>query len=62
MSYVKAAKELPYLSHAEVEEYALRYGLVDSASEGAAGKETDRSSEKGSSSENEKGSSRETEN
>ena len=29
ISYVKAAKELPHLAPAEIEEYALRYGLVD---------------------------------
>lgn len=37
MSYVKAAKELPLLSHEEVEREALRLGLVDSASRGAVG-------------------------
>ena len=60
MSYVKAAKELPYLSRQEVEAYAIRYGLVDAGSDGVAGREVDVSSEKGSSSEKE--SSRETEN
>lgn len=29
MSYVKAAAELPFLSDAEVESEALRYGLID---------------------------------
>lgn len=29
MSYVKAAKEMPFLSDAEVEQEALRYGLID---------------------------------
>lgn len=29
MSYVKAAAELPFLSEAEVESEALRYGLID---------------------------------
>jgi hypothetical protein len=65
MSYVKAAKELPYLTQEEVEAYALRYGLVDTASQGAGGKEEDKSSEKGSSSEkrssNEKEIGQETE-
>ncbi|KAM5342291.1 hypothetical protein ACJ41O_013257 [Fusarium nematophilum] len=37
MSYVKAAKELPFLSQEEVEREALRLGLVSSASRGAMG-------------------------
>lgn len=36
MSYVKAAKELPYLTPEEVEQRALEYGLIDSLSDGAA--------------------------
>ncbi|KAI0165898.1 general substrate transporter [Xylariaceae sp. FL1272] len=35
ISYVKAAKDLPLLSDAEVEEEALRYGLIDTAARGA---------------------------
>ncbi|KAI1344230.1 general substrate transporter [Xylariaceae sp. FL0016] len=35
MSYVKAAKELPLLSDEEVEQEALRYGLIDTAARGA---------------------------
>lgn len=35
MSYVKAAKELPFLSPEEVEREAIRYGLVDTVSRGA---------------------------
>ncbi|SPQ18452.1 70639377-e999-4285-b29b-00ce92b83fdd [Thermothielavioides terrestris] len=31
MSYVKASKELPHLQPAEIEEYAMHYGLVDVA-------------------------------
>ncbi|KAF3766817.1 putative hexose carrier protein [Cryphonectria parasitica EP155] len=31
MSYVKAAKEMPFLSDAEVEREALRYGLIETA-------------------------------
>lgn len=36
MSYVKAAKELPFLTQDEVEAEALRYGLTDTVSRGAA--------------------------
>jgi sugar porter (SP) family MFS transporter len=28
ISYVKAAEDLPYLNHEQVEEYAIRYGLI----------------------------------
>ncbi|KAI0405758.1 general substrate transporter [Xylaria palmicola] len=35
MSYVKAAKELPLLTDEEVEQEALRYGLIDTAARGA---------------------------
>ncbi|KAI8659978.1 hypothetical protein LRP88_06535 [Fusarium phalaenopsidis] len=35
ISYVKAAKELPFLTQAEVEQEAIRLGLVQSASRGA---------------------------
>ncbi|EGU85041.1 hypothetical protein FOQG_02098 [Fusarium oxysporum f. sp. raphani 54005] len=34
MSYVQAAKELPFLSHEEVEREAIRLGLVDESSRG----------------------------
>ncbi|EON96387.1 putative sugar transporter stl1 protein [Phaeoacremonium minimum UCRPA7] len=34
ISYVKAADELPYLSHEEVEQEALRYGLIETAARG----------------------------
>ena len=34
-SYVKAAQELPLLSDAEVEQEALKYGLIDTAARGA---------------------------
>ncbi|KAF7550635.1 hypothetical protein G7Z17_g5571 [Cylindrodendrum hubeiense] len=58
MSYVKAAKEMPFLSHEEVEQEALRYGLLESISRGAMNEKspvddggevpaTDSSSEKG---------------
>ncbi|CCX15963.1 Similar to Sugar transporter STL1; acc. no. P39932 [Pyronema omphalodes CBS 100304] len=33
ISYVKAAKELPMLNHAEIEEYSIRYGLFDNSGE-----------------------------
>lgn len=36
ISYVKAAKELPLLTDEEVEQEALRYGLIDTAARGAA--------------------------
>ncbi|KAI1127503.1 general substrate transporter [Nemania abortiva] len=36
ISYVKAAKELPLLTDDEVEQEALRYGLIDTAARGAA--------------------------
>lgn len=36
MSYIKAAKELPLLSDEEVEQEALRYGLIDTAARGVA--------------------------
>lgn len=35
MSYVKAAKELPLLTDEEVEQEALRYGLIDSTARSA---------------------------
>ncbi|KAH8157803.1 hypothetical protein CIB48_g10445 [Xylaria polymorpha] len=35
ISYVKAAKELPLLTDEEVEQEALRYGLIDTAARGA---------------------------
>lgn len=35
-SYVKAAEELPLLSPEEVEQEALKYGLIDVAARGAA--------------------------
>ncbi|KAI8626921.1 sugar porter family MFS transporter [Xylariaceae sp. FL1651] len=35
MSYVKAAKELPLLTDEEVEQEALRYGLIETAARGA---------------------------
>lgn len=31
MSYVKAARELPLLTPKEIEEYALKYGLIETA-------------------------------
>jgi hypothetical protein len=34
ISYVKAAKELPFLTHEEVEREAIRLGLVDEAGRG----------------------------
>ena len=34
MSYVKAAADLPLLSHEEVEREALRYGLIETAARG----------------------------
>ncbi|KAI0460655.1 general substrate transporter [Xylaria acuta] len=37
ISYVKAAKELPLLTDEEVEQEALRYGLIDTAARGAIG-------------------------
>lgn len=40
ISYVKAAKELPTLDPTEIEQYAVRYGLVDAATaSGAAARE-----------------------
>ncbi|KAI0873387.1 general substrate transporter [Hypoxylon argillaceum] len=36
ISYIKAAKELPLLTDEEVEQEALRYGLIDTAARGAA--------------------------
>lgn len=39
MSYVKAAKELPHLQPTEIEEYAKRYGLVDTASRAGGGRD-----------------------
>lgn len=35
-SYVTAAKELPYLSDSEVEQEAIRYGLISANSQDAA--------------------------
>ncbi|ORY67040.1 general substrate transporter [Pseudomassariella vexata] len=35
ISYVKAARELPLLSPEQVEQYALRYGLIDTAAHAA---------------------------
>jgi len=35
ISYVRAAKELPLLTVEEVEQEALRYGLIDTAARGA---------------------------
>ncbi|KAI0426714.1 general substrate transporter [Xylaria sp. FL1042] len=35
MSYIKAAKELPFLTDEEVEQEALKYGLLDTAARGA---------------------------
>ncbi|TGJ79755.1 hypothetical protein E0Z10_g9010 [Xylaria hypoxylon] len=37
ISYVKAAKELPLLTDEEVEQEALKYGLLDTAARGALG-------------------------
>ncbi|KXX80422.1 Sugar transporter STL1 [Madurella mycetomatis] len=39
MSYVKAAKELPHLQPIEIEEYARRYGLVDTVSRAGGGRD-----------------------
>ncbi|KAL2021393.1 hypothetical protein VTK56DRAFT_7258 [Thermocarpiscus australiensis] len=39
MSYVKASKELPQLQPLEIEEYAIRYGLVDSGARIGAGRD-----------------------
>lgn len=36
MSYIRAARELPLLSDEEVEQEALRYGLIDTAARGVA--------------------------
>jgi len=41
ISYVKAAKDLPLLSPEEVENYALNYGLIDTASHAAAKQKTE---------------------
>ncbi|KAH6647678.1 general substrate transporter [Truncatella angustata] len=55
MSYVKAAKELPFLNEEEVEREAIKYGLIDTAAHGGGVKTADNgtvhdaSSEKGSS-------------
>lgn len=39
ISYVKAAKELPHLQPAEIEEYALRYGLIDQTTSRGGGRD-----------------------
>lgn len=39
MSYVKAAKELPFLNQEEVEREAIKYGLIDSAAHGGGMKQ-----------------------
>lgn len=36
ISYVRAAKELPLLTPEQVEQEALKYGLIDTAARGAA--------------------------
>jgi len=41
ISYVKAAKELPFLSQEEVEREALRLGLISSTSRGVIEKTPD---------------------
>ena len=50
MSYVKAARELPFLSPEEVEQEAIRYGLVDTAADGASAPEKESSENNDSSS------------
>jgi hypothetical protein len=47
ISYVKAAKELPLLSDEEVEQEALKYGLIDTAARGVAKMAGNRNNEKG---------------
>ncbi|GAW19133.1 hypothetical protein ANO14919_086170 [Xylariales sp. No.14919] len=42
ISYIKAAKELPLLTDEEVEQEALKYGLLDTAARGAIGAIHDR--------------------
>ncbi|KAK0630271.1 general substrate transporter [Bombardia bombarda] len=49
ISYVKAAEDLPHLQPEEIETYAIRYGLIDSTTQTAAGRRLRDQEEKGSS-------------